>query len=150
MPKQVLVSAWRKLGAFVFDFLIVDFILLYPFTGIAEKISSIDASFITFQGPLISLVFAAAAIFILYFALLEYATGQTIGKMLMKIKSIGLTGKRMSFWQALGRNLFLLPAFPFIFLWIIDPIFIIWKRISLSEMLTKTATVEEEVKWKAR
>jgi len=151
MPKIIPSSLWKRFGAFVFDILIIEFVLLYPFTSIAERAAkSIDASFITFEGPLIGLIFSVAAIYILYFALFEYYLGQTVGKMLMKIKSVSLTGKKMSFWQAICRNLFLLPVIPFILLWIIDPIFIIWKKISFSEILTKTATVEEDVIWKIK
>jgi uncharacterized RDD family membrane protein YckC len=151
MPKPNFCSTWRRLGAFLFDFLIVDFLLLYPFTEISEKaFGSIDYSFMAFQGPVLQLVFAICAIYILYFLFFEWLLGQTIGKMLMKIISVSADEKRMSFWQALGRNLFIVPVIPFVFFWILDPIFIIWKRISLSEMLTKTKTTEVAQTWKAR
>jgi len=148
MPKVVLSSTWKRLVAFVIDFMIIDFVLLYPFNNIAEKISGYSgASIITFQSSLVYIALAVSVIFILYFAIFEYALGQTIGKMLMRIISLGSSGKKMSFLQALGRNLFILPVIPFVFLWIIDPIFIILRRISLSEMLTKTVTIEEAKTW---
>ena len=143
MPKTILVATWKRLVAFAFDVMIIEFLLLYPFTDIAEKaFSSMDASFVAFQGNVLPLILAIAAIYVLYFALFEYYLGQTIGKMLMKIVSVTIDNKRMSFIQAIGRNLFLIPVFPFIILWPLDIIFIIWKRISLSEILTKTKTVE--------
>jgi len=127
--------------------LIIEFLLLYPFRGAAEKaIASISAEVLFFQGPAAKLLFAAALVYVLYFALFERALGQTIGKMLMKITSVTLENRQMSFWQALGRNLFLLPFVPFIFLWAIDPVFIMLKKRSLSETFTKTKTVEGE-KW---
>ncbi len=151
MQKIILCSTWKRLAAFIIDFLIIDIVLLFPFQKIAEKISGFSGgSIITFQSSLIYLALAISIIFILYFAIFEYATGQTIGKMLMKIISISAKGKRMSFWQALGRNLFILPVIPFVFLWIVDPIFIIFRRISLSEMLTKTITIEEDKSWRTK
>ena len=147
MPKPILVSTWKRIVAFVFDVLIIEYLLLYPFTGLAQKaFSSMDASFLVFKGSALALVLAVAAIYVLYFTLFEWLLGQTIGKMLMKIVSVTLDSKRMSFWQALGRNLFLLPVIPFIFLWPLDIIFIIWRRISFSEIMTKTKTVEEFTK----
>ena len=144
MPKKVLVSAWRRLLAFVFDVLIVEFLLLYPFTNAAERAFSSPGSysFMAFQGPVLSLILAASAIYVLYFTLFEWLLGQTIGKMLMRTLSLTIGNKKMSFWQALGRNLFLIPVIPFVFLLVLDIIFIIWRRISLSEMLTRTKTVE--------
>ena len=150
MPKLILCSTWKRLGAFVFDLLIMDFLLLYPFNNIAEKAANaINYSFLAYQGPMTQLIIAVSILGILYFTLFEYLLGQTVGKMLMRIVSVSADDRRMSVMQAFGRNLFLLPFIPFVFLWVLDPIFIIWKRISLSEMLTKTKTVEVE-KWKAR
>ena len=148
MPKTVLASAWKRLVAFVFDFLIVDLVVLYPFTNIAERAFSLaNILSVSFSGSMLALILSVSVFYILYFLLFEWLLGQTIGKMLMRIVSVSLDDKRMSFIQGLGRNLFLLPVIPFVFLWAIDPIFIIWRRISLSEMLTKTKTVEV-AKWK--
>jgi uncharacterized RDD family membrane protein YckC len=150
MPKTILCPTWKRLVAFVIDFFLVDFLLLYPFTGIAENaFSSMDYSVIIMQGPMLSLILAVSIIYILYFLLFEWLLGQTIGKMLMRIVSATIQEKQMSFWQALGRNLMFIPVVPFVFLWVIDPIFIIWRRVSFSEMLTKTKTIEVP-KWTAR
>ncbi len=147
MPKAVLIPAWKRLVAFIIDILIVDFLLLYPFTDISEKaFSAVRADFLIFQGSLVALILSVSAIYILYFTFFEWILGQTIGKMFIRSTSANLNNKQMNFWQALGRNLFLIPVVPFVFLWVLDPIFIIWKGRSLSEIFTKTKTIEGE-KW---
>lgn len=145
MAKDILVSIWKRLLAFIIDLFIIEFVLLYPFTKIAEKaMQNFDPSFMFFQDSLVKLMLAVALIYVLYFTMFEYSLGQTIGKMLMKCSSVANDNKKMSFLQALGRNLFLVPVIPFVFLFIIDVIFILVKKTSLSEMLTKTKTIEGE------
>lgn len=148
MPKTVLASAWKRLFAFIFDFIIIDLVILYPFTNITERVfSSASIWSISLSKSIMTLVLVVSVFYLLYFLLFEWLLGQTIGKMLMRIVSVSFDDKRMSFIQAFGRNLFIFPVIPLVFLWAIDPIFIIWRRISLSEMLTKTKTVEAQ-KWK--
>lgn len=147
MPKAVLIPAWKRLVAFLIDFLIIDFLLLYPFTGLSEKVlSAIQADFMIFQGKIILFMLAVSAIYVLYFTFFEWTLGQTIGKIAMKATSLNLKNRQMTFWQALGRNLFLIPVIPFAFLWVIDPVFILLKGRSFSEIFTKTKTIEGE-KW---
>jgi len=151
MQKIILASAVKRLAAFGFDLLVINFILLYPFSKlIGMAFSSAKNYFLISDMRLLPLVLAISLIYILYFTLFEYALGQTIGKMLTKLVSFSFENKKMSFLQALGRNLFLVPLMPFVFLWVIDPIFIIWKRISISEMITRTITVEVDEKWKIK
>lgn len=151
MQKLILVPAWKRLAAFGFDLLVIEFLLLYPFRNIAENaLRSVNLSVMTYQSPVLWLVFAIAAIYILYFTLFEWLLGQTVGKMLLKIISVTFDGKRMSLGQALARNLFLIPTIPFVVLWPLDIIFIIWKRISFSEIISNTKTAEVVEKWTAR
>ena len=147
MAKASLIPAWKRMVAFIIDVLVIEFLLLYPFTRIAkEAFGSADFSTAIISSAGIGIIFAAALIYLLYFTLLEYSVGQTIGKILMKCTSVNMKNKQMNFWQALGRNLFIIPFVPFIFLWVLDPIFIILKKRSLSEIFTKTKTIEGE-KW---
>jgi len=145
--KEVPAPVFKRLFAFIIDLLVVDLVLLYPFSRVLSK---------TFKDKLTAgsiadlmagqsyLVFSVTIIFILYFVLFEYKLGQTIGKMLVNLYCMPKEGK-MSIWKALGRNLFLIPVMPFIFLWVIDPIFILWRNQSLSEMFTKTITIERKI-----
>jgi len=142
--QEVQAPIFKRLFAFVIDVLIIDLVLLYPFSRVLSKVFSnkITASSLT---ELISgqfyLLFSITLIFLLYFILFEYRLGQTIGKMLVNLYSVSAEGK-MTLWQAIGRNLFLIPVIPFVFLWVIDPLFIVWRSQSLSEFFTKTKTIE--------
>lgn len=54
-----------------------------------------------------------AAIYIGYFAFLESSRGQTVGKMLMKLRTVGPDGGNPTFEQAVKRNLwYALGIFP--------------------------------------
>ncbi|MBW3022648.1 RDD family protein [Candidatus Woesearchaeota archaeon] len=146
-PKEVPAPIFKRLFAFVIDILIVDLVLLWPFSRVLSALfeNSISAEA---MADLISgqpyIIFSVTIIFFLYFVLFEYKTGQTIGKMLVNLYCTPVAGE-MRLWQAVVRNIFLIPAVPFIFLWVIDPIYILWRNQSLSEILTKTRTVEQKV-----
>ena len=59
-------------------------------------------------------------------------------------KEIKGGGARIGFWKAAISNLFIFPFFPFIILWVVEPIVMVWhpERQRLLEMLAKTKTVE--------
>lgn len=78
---------------------------------------------------------------ILYFTLLEYLIGQTAGKRLLRLKIVDLSGKNPAFWQCLVRNLVLLPVFPFIIFWVVDPLYLLFTKQRLTEQLSRTRTV---------
>ncbi len=102
----------------------------------------ISISIFESNSNLIWLIVTMAFIALLYFAMFEYKLQQTIGKMVLGLYVVSEKGG-LSIWQAVGRSIFILPIFPFILLWIIDPIYLIFKKIRLSEILTRTMTVEE-------
>ena len=98
------------------------------------------------------LVISLAFLFVLaYFVLLDYLLGQTVGMMIFDLRIISegsAAGAKASvdigFFQSLLRNIFLIPAVPFIFLWLVDPIFAIFNKNNqrLTELLSKTLVVE--------
>jgi uncharacterized RDD family membrane protein YckC len=81
---------------------------------------------------------------ILYFLMLEIKMSQTIGKMLMKVYVVS-DNKELKAWQLLARNLVFIPIFPFVLLWILDPLFMLFTKTNqrLSEILGKTRVVEK-------
>ncbi len=147
---------WKRLLAFLADLLIINLIIFFPFRRIIQKavpeFSSYSEAYSFFSSnqsytatlTIVSLVMALFAV--LYFVLLEYKIGQTPGKMFFNISIIGET-KKISFWQFLVRSLFIIPVFPFILLWIIDPLFLFFTKTNqrLSEVLSKTKTIERYV-----
>jgi len=144
-------SIFKRLFAFVIDILIVDLVLLWPFDKVLSSVFSgkISASSLAeIMSGKYYLIFSVTLVFFLYFVLFEQRLGQTIGKMLVNIYSVSKQGE-MSTWQAIGKNLFLIPAIPFIFLWVIDPVLILFRNESLSEILTRTKTIEQKAGWQS-
>lgn len=144
---------WKRILSFFIDLLIINFIILFPFRRLFQKIFPASLSFKeTFKfaniPELNSLILAisifAAILMMLYFVILEGKLRQSIGKILTNIYVVSET-KDLKLWQLLVRNLFLIPFFPFILLWIIDPIFMLLTKDNkrLSEILSKTKVVEK-------
>jgi len=69
---------------------------------------------------------------------------QTPGKMVFNLYVKSQT-KDLKYWQLFVRSMFLIPLFPFILLWLIDPIVMFFNKDSqrLSEILSKTKVVEK-------
>jgi hypothetical protein len=147
---------WKRLLAFVADLLIINLIIFFPFRRIIQRavpeFSSYSEAYsflssnqsYTATLTIVSLIMALFAL--LYFVLIEYKLGQTPGKMLLNISITGET-KVLSFWQFVVRSLFIIPVFPFILLWVIDPLFLFFTKTNqrLSEVLSKTRTVEKYI-----
>jgi len=132
---------WKRTLAFLVDLVVIDFILS-PFESLVQNIS--PASILTFEASskLIWLIIIMSFVALLYFVMFEYKLQQTIGKMIFNLYVVSDKGE-LKLWQAVGRSIFIFPIFPFILLWIIDPIYLIFRKIRLSESLTKTITLEE-------
>ena len=160
LPKQRVVrgpaSTWKRLFAFIIDMFIINLILWMPFRGKIEMVMPKNMDFgqaleFSASNPGVTsvlsfMIIIMGLIALLYFALLEYKLGQTIGKILMKIFVIS-DKKRLGFFQALVRSMYLIFIFPFWLLFIIDPIFLLLNKNHqrLSEILSKTRTVQDYV-----
>ncbi|MBL7056530.1 RDD family protein [Candidatus Woesearchaeota archaeon] len=145
-------SVLKRLAAFAIDMLIINIILLWPFKSSFEELLPDTNSFteafnhLSSDGvgnALMILMFASSLITILYFVLLEKKFSQTPGKMLFKLFVRPQT-KELKNWQLWVRSMFLIPIFPFVLLWFIDPIVMFFNKDNqrLSEILSKTKTVE--------
>ena len=145
-------SILKRALAFAIDILFVEFVVLFPFSSVFEGIvpdeSSAYEAFKTLSSGSYGSLLRLVALFttiptIAYFAILEKKTGQTIGKRMLSLHVISQS-KEMKYWQAFARSMFLIPIFPFVLLWIIDPIVMFFskERQRLSEILSKTKVVE--------
>lgn len=150
---------WKRILAFVLDLFVIDFFVLSFFQDVADKMLGSGAGFMTTYQLLENNPSQANALFglfmmmillvLAYFVLLQYAAGQTIGCILFNIYVVAETGDkqfdRAGFWQCLLRNLFLIPAVPFIFLWIIDPLYLAFARNGqrFTEWLSRTRVIEQ-------
>ena len=140
--------------AFILDLTIINLIIAYPLKGLINsflpEFSSFTETynyFLTNQELSSGLLFISFTISILsiaYFTILESRIGQSIGKKLLHLKVISL-GEKPKTWRYILRSLFLIPVFPFILLWFLDPIYIFFntKGQRLTESISKTKVIEE-------
>ena len=123
------------------------------------------------RASLTGALFVISILLVLYFIVLQKKFGQSIGMMVLniyvvKIPTLSISNRttstkknhrrnfektkidssstRLGFFDLLLRNLFAIPFAPFIFLWIIDPLFLFFNRNSqrLMELVSNTLTVE--------
>lgn len=145
---------WKRVIAFIIDMLIINLVVLFPFRSIFEGILPEDYSFseaykflsssTNYTSFLTSVSLIMSVLIILYFYMMERKMSQTIGKMLMKVY-VASDNKDLKAWQLLARNLVFIPIFPFILLWILDPLFMFFTKTNqrLSEILSKTKVMEK-------
>lgn len=154
LPKSSMVAnavLWKRGVAFIIDLFIINFIIIGPFRSIIQKLIPSDSFSETYsyiqQNPALSNKIMALSIVIgvlilLYFMLFEYKLKQTIGKMIMNVYVISDL-KELRLWQCFIRNLLFIPIFPLPLLWIADIVFLLWKNIRFSEVISKTRLVEK-------
>lgn len=157
LPKQKTFAGpafvWKRVLAFLIDLLIINFIILFPFRKLFREIMPTASSFketfnLVNTSELNSLILTisifASILMMLYFIILERKIGQSIGKILTNVYVVSEL-KELKFWQLLVRNLFLIPFFPFIMLWVADPLFMFFTKDKkrLSEILSKTKVIEK-------
>lgn len=152
-------TMWKRILAFVLDLFVLDFFVFSAYSKITEKILGGTPS-ITSAYKMLESSQAHANAFLLmfmlmvmmalaYFTLLQYMTGQTLGHILFNIRVVSDAGDRKfgraGLWQCLLRNIFMIPAAPFILLWIIDPLYLLFARKGqrLTEWLSKTRMIEQ-------
>ncbi len=125
----------KRVIAYILDLIIIGFAVVGPIKKYVtvESFKDINPNSIFTYGLMLFMT-------LLYFAIFEYYFGQTIGKMLMRIKVKSLKGK-LELWQCLLRNLSkIMTGF-----YILDLIYIMKsKNQRYLEFRTKTETVYDE------
>jgi len=149
-------SIWKRLVAFVIDFAIINLVIFSPFRELIIRILP-ATDFTALQATLssdpklttllVAVLMIAGLFSLLYFAILEYCCGMTVGKRMMRISVVSDNGMR--FWQCLVRNLYFIPITPLPLLWIADPLYLLFSSTNstLLERLSRTRTVERMVMW---
>ena len=145
-------SVLKRLGAFIVDLIIINIIILFPFRGVFESIlpaAKFSEAFDFLRSPESSMILevimiAVGILTMLYFMLLEKKIAQTPGKMLFNL-FVRSQGKDLKNWQLFVRSMFLIPIFPFVLLWLVDPIVLLFTKENqrLSEILSRTKVVEQ-------
>ncbi len=133
---------WKRAVALIVDIIALNLIVFSPFGDVFNKyFSSIELGALestALPSHIYASIFFLSVLTLLYFALMQYASQQTLGMMLTKI----YVQPKSGFWKSLVRNLFVLPFFPFNLLWIIEPLYLFFKGQRILEKLTSTNTVE--------
>ena len=144
---------WKRIAAFLIDMAILNLVVLFPFRSLFRDIIPKDYSFseaygflgssTNYTGFLTSVSFIMSVLIILYFYMMERKMSQTIGKMLMRIY-VASDNKNLKGWQLLARNIVFIPLFPFVLLWVLDPLFMFFTKTNqrLSDILSRTKVVE--------
>ncbi|MGM5484249.1 MAG: RDD family protein [Nanobdellota archaeon] len=150
-PNEKILGAFfllRRAIAFIIDFIIVDFVVLSAFQPIIRNtvgegsISELTETLRSSPGlvnQLSTMMFIASLLIVLYFTILEWKFSQTPGQRLMSLRVMA-EGPR--FWQYLLSNVFIFPFFPFILLWLIDPIYMVMTGRRLSERIAGLRMVQ--------
>jgi len=147
-------SVLKRLIAFLIDLFIINLIILFPFKRVFEKIFPDTGSFSktvdflsnnsAYGTSITTIILMIALLSILYFMIFEKKLQQSPGKILFNLYVESQT-KDLKYWQLFVRSMFLIPLFPFVLLWFIDPIVMFFNKDSqrLSEILSKTKVVEK-------
>ncbi|MBI2558922.1 RDD family protein [Candidatus Woesearchaeota archaeon] len=145
---------WKRIAAFFIDLMIINFFVLFPFRKLFQNIIPKDYSYseayrllsssTDYTSFISSVSIVISVLIILYFLMLESKMSQSIGKSLMRIYVVS-DNKVLKKWQLLTRNIVFIPLFPFVLLWIIDPLFMFFTKTNqrLTEVLSKTKVVEK-------
>lgn len=135
---------WKRILAFLVDLYIGVMVFSAFFIIVEHELpTTIAAAASAMLSPAAIAALIYACIFLmLYHTFAEYIVGQTVGMVLFNLSIKSVTKKPLTFWQAVTRNLFLLPVFPLTLLWIIEPLYYVFQGERLLEYWTHTTTVE--------
>lgn len=128
---------WKRLGSLLIDIFLMS-VILTPFQKFLPNTPDFNATYSTAN---YLIAFLIITYFLTYIIIMQYLTQQTIGMMLLNIIITNNTKKEIKLWQIIVRNIFLIPIFPFIILWIVDPVYLLLTGMRLSEKWSKTKTI---------
>lgn len=142
---------FKRVFAFALDLVIVNLVVGYPFGKLISRLvpaSDVGAVYNYLAGsPGIAgqvqvAILLAFLMALAYFVTFEYKMQQTPGKLFMNLRVV--SKKRLRFWQCLLRSLWILPFFPFVLFWVLDPIVALFskERQRLTEKWSRTKVVE--------
>ena len=145
---------WRRVLAFVFDLFVIDVVFVSSFKGFFEGVvpSGFSASMNFFESnaglvqSLTVVVALIALLVLLYFSVLQFRVGQTLGQYFVGVY-VKSEGKVLSFWQCVLSNITFIPFFPFFILWVVDPLhmFFSGKSQRLMQRFAKVVVVQRYV-----
>lgn len=146
LPKtRVMVArapVWKRIFAFIIDLFIIDLLFFPQFRRfvITESwtLEQVMQGQVSLPAGFTMAVVAMGVLATLYFSLYQYYFAETLG---MRLLGIRVGGER-TFWRCLLRNAYALPFFPFTIFWVVEPVYLFWRKERLLEKWSKTTTVE--------
>lgn len=152
---EVQAPFWKRLLAYVIDAVITNIVVIWPFQGTIKQVSG-DLEFNNIVGaykyintsesirsslPALTILFVIIAVLtVAYWAILEYKTRQSIGKMLLKIY-VKSDEKELTMKQCIARNISKISGL----LLIIDSVGIISNNQRFLERASKTRVIEKRL-----
>ena len=148
------VSLPKRTLAFLIDLIILDFFImsvyslsikkLLPNVPFSELVSYLQVTPIILTKIILLLTLLGLTI-LTYFVYLQHKLSQTIGMHVFKLFVVSSDKKKgeLTLSQLIIRNLYLLPFFPFVLFWVIEPIYLAIYNKRLLEKWSNTKLVEE-------
>jgi uncharacterized RDD family membrane protein YckC len=142
---------WRRIVAYIVDSFLISFIILTPFSsGFESEFSGTSLTEIwsslgdVWTGDVIALSLFISILILAYWSVLEWKFGQTLGKILLRIKVQGMRQKPITFYQALVRSVTKLSTLLLAF----DVLYMLIKKGNQRyfEVMSTTVVVEERAK----
>jgi uncharacterized RDD family membrane protein YckC len=139
-------SVLKRILTLIIDFFIIYFIIARPFNKIIiSLLENIDTVNYTQTIEILNsspeivtnisvIIFFISIISLVYFSYMEWKFSQTFGQMIVGLYVIS-ERKEKSIWQYVLSNLFVFPFFPFIILWIVDPLYMFYNGKKFTEKL---------------
>jgi uncharacterized RDD family membrane protein YckC len=146
LSKEKPAALWKRVAAYFIDIVLVTYVILSPLTkGIDVKGDSVGEFYSTLSNNpelaknFIIVMFLSSLLIVLYWTILDYANGASVGKMLMRLKVIS-KNKKMTFSQSFVRNITKMSST----LLLLDGLYMIFKKTNLRyfEAFTNTEVVE--------
>jgi len=146
-------SLWKRGFAYIIDVFVINLVIIMPFQKVLDELGKGFADKSLFETyklltqpelqavmPKLLLIFALISFLsILYWAILEYKIGQSLGKILFNIYVKPQT-KEITFWQCFLRNITKVSTLPLV----LDASYMLFTRSyqRYFEKLSKTFVVE--------
>lgn len=127
---EVRISLWKRFFAFLVDIIIFDLVVAAPLTTLVSATSLVATPAVIAIGTVL------VTLFFSYLVISQYLIGQTIGMLFFRYR----VTNHDHLWRCIMRNVFILPIFPFIVLWVVDPLFLAFTGDRLSERWAGSTT----------
>ncbi len=134
------VSLWKRVLAFFIDFIIINLIVVLPFSNFFENIDVYSLDIIGSEIIFVSLIIIVLTL--LYWVVLEYLLKQSVGKAILNVY-VRSKDKNLKLWQCIVRNLTKVS----LILLILDSLPVIFKNSyqRFFEKLSNTEVIDGEI-----